>query len=428
MKRLTAVLAVAISFGLFILACDNGPTGPDAANPSTSADETAQGPPGGGGNGGSGNSFTFDSPVFDIEAAPNGNILVAETVFGGVDSGPTTIWELLNQGNQSGKKEVVKFTTPGGITPINGLAARGQHNMYATRGGLDLAENAAVLQVTSAGAEVVADIEAFETENDPDLFAFGDEKSEGYKDPKCAPASGPFTPGAQSNPYHLTRTSGNTVLVGDAAGNTLLRVRQNGDIEVVALFTPPTEDGGASLDMDNWLEFPYNGPDEEPGTDDDPTQGDCFVQPVPNAVATADDGTIYVGELTGVDFTAPQLTPLEESRVWRIDPGAQGVTCPSEECEVAFTGFTSIIDVAFGPGGDLFVVENDENGWLTSVEPIPSAGGTVNRCDLDNEECKPFGDTEEGDFTFPAAITFDKWDDLWLLENSLAAPTVKKVE
>jgi hypothetical protein len=374
--------------------------------------------------GGSGPVAFTGGPVFDIDAAPNGNILVAETVLGGVASGPTTVWEIVTQG-KGGKRELVEFTTPDGITPINGLASVGRGSFYAAQGGLDLAKNAAVLHVTPAGPRLVADIEAFETENDPDLFAFGDEDTEGYKDPKCAPASGPFTPGPQSNPYHLTRTSGNTALVGDAAGNTLLRVHQNGDIEVVALFTPPTEDGGASLDMDDWLEFPFLGPDGDEGTGDDPTEGDCFVQPVPNAVATADDGTIYVGELTGVGA-------LGVSRVWRIEPGTTDAVCPSDACEVAFTGFTSIIDLAFGPDGGLHVVEWDEAGWLSAFGVGTPQGGTVNRCDVEAETCV----AAETGLSFPAALAFDRWGGAWLLENNLgfdtsfkaAGPTVRKLD
>jgi len=53
--------------------------------------------------------------------------------------------------------------------------------------------------------------------------------------------------------------------------------------------------------------------------------------------------------------------------VWRIEDGAQNVTCPSDDCEVAISGLTSVIDVAFGPDGDLYVVEYDENGWFAAT-------------------------------------------------------------
>lgn len=365
--------------------------------------------------------YEFEKPVFDIEAAPNGNILVTETVLGGVADGSTTMWEILTQGRRSGTGDIVEFTTPGGVTPIHGMAAVGQRNVVAARGGLDLAANAAVLQITPDGSRVVADIETFEKENDPDRFAIED-----WKDPQCARASGPFTPGPQSNPYGLASVSGSTFLVADAAGNTLLRVNTDGEIEVVALFTPPTEgetgDGGASAAPGSWLEFPFDGGTPE-DPDDDPTEGNCYVQPVPNSVATAEDGSIYVGELTGVGA-------LGVSRVWRIEPGTTGAVCPSEECEMVFNGFTSIIDLTVGPDGDLYVVEYDEAGWLTSLGVGTPMGGTVNRCDVDGGTCEvaTIGGEELSGLTFPAALTFDKWGDAWLLENNLAAPTVRKLD
>ncbi|MFW6193529.1 MAG: ScyD/ScyE family protein [Gemmatimonadota bacterium] len=352
-------------------------------------------------------SFTFTGgPVFDIDAAPNGNVLVAETVLDGVASGPTTIWEIVTRG-RGGTSELVQFSTPGGITPVNGLATVGRGSFFAARGGLDLAENAAVLHVTPAGARVVGDVEAFEKAEDPDLTG-----SAAWKDGACAAASGPFTPGPQSNPFHLAAVSGSTVLLADAAGNTLLRVGKDGDVELVALFTPPADGGGASDDPTDWLEFPF-----EPADD-----GFCFVQPVPNSVAVGPDGGIYVGELTGVGA-------LGVSRVWRIAPGATDVVCPSADCTVAFSDFTSIIDLAFGPDGDLHVVEYDEAGWLTSVGVGTPEGGTVNRCDVEAGSCEiaTIGDEVLEELTFPAALTFDRTGGAWLLENNLAAPTVRKL-
>lgn len=361
--------------------------------------------------------YEFENPVFDIEAAPNGNILVAETVLGGVADGSTTMWEILTQGRRSGTGEIVEFTTPGGVTPIHGMAAVGQRNVVAARGGLDLAANAAVVRITPDGSRVLGDIETFERENDPDRFAIGD-----WKDPVCAMASGPFTPGPQSNPYGLASLSDETFLVADAAGNTLLRVEADGTIELVALFTPPTEGGGASDDPADWLEFPFDaGTPDDPS--DDPSEGNCYVQPVPNSVAVGEDGAIYVGELIGVGA-------LGVSRVWRIEPDARDVVCPSSECEMVLGGLTSIINMAFGPDGDLYVVEYDEAGWLTSLGVGTPQGGTVNRCDVAGGTCEvaTIGGEELSGLTFPAALTFDTWGDAWLLENNLLAPTVRKLD
>lgn len=424
MKQLTGILTVTIALALALVGCDGGLTSSDATNASEEGVETThQAAPErpGRGTGVSGSSFTFEQPVFDIEAAPNGNILVAETVQGGFATGSTTIREIRTQGNRSGTGEIAEFTTPGEVTPIHGMAAIGQRNIVAARGGLDLAENAAVVRITPAGSRVVADIEAFEKENDPDKSAIED-----WKDPKCAPASGPFTPGPQSNPYGLTPVSEDLFLVADAAGNTLLRVTDSGEVEFVALFTPPTEGadgkGGASATPGSWLEFPFDGgtPDDP---SDDPSEGNCYVQPVPNSVAVGEDGYIYVGELTGVGA-------LGVSRVWRIEPEATGAVCPSEDCKMVFNGFTSIINMAFGPDGYLYVVEYDEAGWLTVFGAGTPMGGTVNKCDVDEGTCEvaTIGGEELSGLTFPTAITFDRSGNTWLLENNLAAPKVRRLE
>lgn len=378
--------------------CAETPAGPESSSQSFTAPSQAADVD---------DPFTFTNPVFDIEAAPNGNILLAETVLGGVASGETTLWEIRTRG-QGGMRELVEFTTPDGITPINGLAAIGRGNIYAAQGGLDLAENAAVLRVTPGGARVVADIEQFEKDNDPDL-----QSAAAWKDAACAAASGPFTPGPQSNPFRLTPVSGNTFLLADAAGNTLLRVESNGRVELVALFTPPTEDGSGSTDSEDWLEFPFAGAED----------GMCFVQPVPNTVAVADDGSVYVGELTGVGA-------LGVSRVWRIEPGTTDAVCPSDDCTVVLDEFTSIIDMAAGPDGFLYVVEYDEAGWLTAFGAGTPEGGTVNRCDVGAGTCQIAeigGEKLEG-LTFPAALTFDASGDAWLLENNLVEPTVRKLD
>lgn len=415
MRTPLSFLAPLLTAFLILAGCDDHISSPE---PETEPGPTAAAQAGqsstaraGPGSGGPSGSFTFAPPVFDIAAGPNGNLLVPETVFPNSEvpeegeTNTSTIWEIRQDGNPRAWTEV---TTVKG-SPINGIEANGQADLLVTSGGVDEAVGAGLWQVTPGGQRLLGDIETFEVENDPDLLAIED-----WKDPACARASGPFTPGPQSNPYHLDAAPGGTFLVGDAAGNTLLRVKRSGRVGLAALFTPPTEDGGASNDPEDWLEFPFEGAED----------GSCYVQPVPNSVAIGPDRSMYVGELTGVGG------PVGVSRVWRIDPGAQDVTCPSSACEVAFTGFTSIIDVALGPEGDLYVVEYDEAGWLTAVGVGTPEGGTVNRCDLGTETCEIAeigGETLE-DLLFPSAVAFDKWGDLWLLENSLTEPTVRKLE
>jgi glucose/arabinose dehydrogenase len=119
-----------------------------------------------------------------------------------------------------------------------------------------------------------------------------------------------------SNPYGLLAEPGSRVVV-DAGANALLRVRANGHISTVAVF----------------------------GSRSNPTPiGPPLVESVPTAVAVGPDGAYYVAELTGVPF----LTGF--ARIHRVAP--DGTT------SVFASGFTTVIDIAFGPDGSLYVLEH----------------------------------------------------------------------
>jgi len=111
-------------------------------------------------------------------------------------------------------------------------------------------------------------------------------------------------------PYGLLAESGSQ-LVADSGGNTLLRVT-NGNISTLAVF--PSRPQGRPTDA------------------------------VPTAVAVGPDGAYYVAELTGVPFAAGT------ANIYRVVPG-QAPT-------VVWTGFTTVIDIAFGPDGSLYVLEH----------------------------------------------------------------------
>jgi hypothetical protein len=63
--------------------------------------------------------------------------------------------------------------------------------------------------------------------------------------------------------------------------------------------------------------------------------------------------------------------PIGLSRVWKIPADANNVVCSEDSgpCEVLIDGLTSVIDVAIGPDGLLYVVEFDENSWFASFIP-----------------------------------------------------------
>jgi hypothetical protein len=362
----------------------------------------------------------FPGMAFDIAATPNGSILVGTVDFGPLFFGPNTIQEI----GRRGVTEVTSIPTPEG-SPINGLEPIGQRNFYAAAGGGDRTVGAGVWRVSQGNERLVADISSFTLGS----FDFGTGEGEPgpspqWKDMRCEPFVGEFSPGPQTNPYHLAAKNGGELILADAANNGVLRVRASGEIEVVAFMDPP-------LDPDNgWMELGTFdlGTNAEgfPGEDFveyDLGEGEitCFVEPVPTAVAIGDDGAYYVGELTG----AAPVSVEGLARVWRIEPGTRDATCPSAECTVAIDGLTTVIGMAFGPDGYLYAVEFDYAGFLAAfgIPGIDPQLGKLKRCDVGEGTCE----VVEDNLLFPGAITFDKGDNLWLLDN-VFAPTVRRVD
>lgn len=344
--------------------------------------------------------YEFESPVYDIAAAPDGSVLVGEN---GGDA--FTVKEIR-------KGEIGLVAEIDAETAINGLAAIGRGDFFLTTMGTDLAQDGELWRVSRGVAREVADLAAFERNNDPDAFA-----GPQWKDQLCEAIDG-FSAGPQNNPFHVTALSGGTALVADAAGNTLLSATTSGAIDWRALFTPPVDANG------DWLIRWFAGENE-----DIP----CYVQPVPTSVAVGPNGDLYVGELTGAKtefpVNIPDDFPIGLSRVWRIDAGANNVVCsqtdPSPDCELIIDGLTSVIDLAFGPDGNLYVVEYDESSWFSLFIPGTATGGTISAYDTAGNLIE----TVATGLDFPSAITFDKWGNLWLLENNAtgAAPTVRQL-
>ena len=121
------------------------------------------------------------------------------------------------------------------------------------------------------------------------------------------------------------------------------------------------------------------------------------------SVAIGPDGAFYVSELKG--FPAP----LGMSRIWRIEPDARHVQCDPDvtdgPCTLVADGFTSIVDLTFGPDGTAYVTELDEASWFAvEVATDGMVGGTVNTCDPTTWVC-----TEEAtDLTMPMAVAINE--------------------
>jgi hypothetical protein len=173
-----------------------------------------------------------------------------------------------------------------------------------------------------------------------------------------------------SNPFDLAKLGSQKVLIADAAANAVLIANRNGKLDWVA--TLPSEP--VSTANAKSLAGCPNGPDDICSLPDQ-----IPAEPVATSVEVGPDGAWYVTELKG--FPAP----VGESRIWRIEPGTRHARCEEgvagSPCSVVADGFTSILDLTFGPDGTAYVVELDEASWFAvELAPNLALGGTVNTC------------------------------------------------
>jgi hypothetical protein len=246
---------------------------------------------------------------------------------------------------------------------VSDAASTAYGRIFAITGGSEdpsqiLPTSRKLFRIVQGETREVADLNAFEEEVNPDGFWHTGNGA------------------VLSNPFDLALLSGGRVLVADAAANDVLIVKPNGDVDWVAVLTPVTPGGP---------------------------------EPVPTSVAVGPDGAYYVGELTG--FPGPRGL----SRVWRIKRGNRHVVCPSSACTLVADGFTSIIDLAFGDDGRLYVVEFDEAGWL-AIEPAfarTEEGGTLNACNVWTGACTEIA----RGLALPTSIAVDKHGTLWIAEH-----------
>ena len=315
------------------------------------------------------NGGGFASPLFGLATAPNGEILVADA-----GAGVATL---------SGMTDI---RLPG-ITDMDPL---GRGSMWAIKGltgapGDDTGQ--ALYRTTKGENREIVDLFAFEEKNNPDGADLID-----------------------SNPFDVHSLGGQAALVADAGGNDLLKVDNQGNVDVLAVFPSELVSTDNVKDLVGCPEGPPNIcglPPEIPA------------QPVPTSIAVGPDGYYYVGELKG--FPAP----TGESNIWRIAPDASGAMCPSLDCQKVFDGgFTSIIDLGFDAEGTLHVAELDEDSWFAVEVLGGGAGGTINACDVDAGTCS---EVATG-IPVLTAITFGKDGTLWATQNALSAEDADVVQ
>lgn len=161
-------------------------------------------------------------------------------------------------------------------------------------------------------------------------------------------------PPAETNPFGLAALKSNDVLVVDAAGNDVVRVKPDGRAWTVARWKTQS----VRTDKVGDPSLPPRLPAEA----------------VPTSIAIGRDGWAYVGQLVGFPGRPGS------ARIFRVNPNAKDAVCSVDKvrkaCRVWRSGFTSIMDLAFDPRNwTLYVYQIARGGWLAFEEGF-APGGT----------------------------------------------------
>lgn len=332
----------------------------------------------------------LDSPRH-LAFGSRGDLFVAEAGRGG--SGPcfvgaegpacmgTTgaVTKVDRSGNQSRIVEGLPSyaNTPGDVNAIgpHGITVLGADRVFVTSGGPTepkdesgatisrdalAAQNPAadlfgrLLKVERHGQiRNVADLWAFERDVNPDAEV--------------------GNPAIDANPVDvLFDENRDRFVVADAGGNAVNVVDKSGRVTNLAVFP------------NRLVPNPFGGPD-------------IPMNSVPTSVVMGPDGQYYVSELTGFPF------PTGGANVYRVNPRTGAVS-------VFASGFTNIMDLAFGKNGTLYVLEFDHDGLLGGSTDgglfTVSRHGTKRQIDL-----------PPGTLTAPGGIAVGK-DGLYITNNS----------
>jgi hypothetical protein len=276
----------------------------------------------------------YATPLFGSATTPGGSLLVADT----------------GQGIVNGDNGSLVAALPG----VTDVAPITNTSLWAITTGLDPETDSgqALWRVVNGVPTMIANLFAFEEEHNPHPAAI------------------------DTNPFDVADFGLGRALVADAGGNDIIKAERFGRLKLVAVLP----DELVSTDNIKQLAGCPAGP---PFVCDLPPM--IPAEAVATSVAIGPDGWIYAGELKG--FPAP----TGESRVWRIRPNAENVQCGKRpgRCEVALDGFTSIIDLAFGPDGRLYVAQFDDASWAAvEIFPDQMTGGSVHACNLATKTCQ----------------------------------------
>jgi hypothetical protein len=265
--------------------------------------------------------------------------------------------------------------TPGNLNAIgpHGITVLGADRVVVTNGGPTEPKDesgAPISRDTLAGQNPVADLfgrllrikRHGQIRKVADIWAF-----ERDVNPDAAVGN----PAVDSNPVDVLFDRGHFV-VADAGGNAVDVVDHRGRVSNLAVFP------------NRLVPDPFGGPD-------------IPMQAVPTSVVVGPDRQYYVSQLTGFPF------PPGGANVYRVDPRSRAVT-------VVASGFTNIMDLAFGRNGTLYVLEIDHDGLLGGSTDgglfAVSRDGTKRQINL-----------PPGTLTMPGGIAVGK-DGLYVTNNS----------
>lgn len=341
--RSLIALAMATSLGLVATACGPGFPGwpPDGGGghvePITVIAEGLEGP-------------------FGLTAR-NKQLFVAENSIGQITQ------VKLRNGDTS--PSVTDLLSPSGVASVG-------HELAIVTGGSDVPDasitgDASVLVATPGGtAEVIADLEQFELDNNPD----GQTQFDPDGNPLDA-LSNPFAVIAQKGGHGGYGSGGQGwALVADGGANAVLSVTRSGDVST--FFVPPQINTGGCEGV------PNNDP-EHPGCDQ-----------VPTGLAYGPDNTLYVSTL--------QSEVPGEGRVWIID-------ADTAEVRDVITGLDAPTGVAVRPDGTVYVSEvlygSPEGDGPPPDDFDPASVGRLVRI-------APDGSTTTASVTMPLSLTIHK--------------------
>jgi hypothetical protein len=268
--------------------------------------------------------------------------------------------------------------TPGNTNAIgpHGITVLGADRLYVTNGGptapTDPTTGAPISRDTLAAQNPAADLFGWlllikhhgQIRKVADIWAF-----ERDVNPDAAVGN----PAIDSNPVDVLFDRGRFV-VADAGGNAIDVVNHRGRVRNLAVFP------------NRLVPNPFGGPD-------------IPMQAVPTSVVEGPDHQYYVSQLTGFPF------PPGGANVYRVNPRTGAVT-------VFASGFTNIMDLAFGKNGTLYVLEIDHDGLLSGS----TDGGlfAVSRDGTRRQIALP-----PGTLTLPGGIAVSR-DGLYVTNNAVS--------